>query len=125
MNRRLSARFQVELECAWAGIRSGQPVYGSTLNLGSGGALLRVDRGFGQEDLPAAGHTLTLHMALPANPSFGRRCLIARASVLRIDQSPFGPTYIAVAFGKKRFGEWPFKVMVQPPAFAELPILLM
>lgn len=125
MNRRSSARFQVELECAWAGARSDQPVYGSTLNLGSGGALLRVNRGPSQEDLPAVGHTLTLHLALPTNPNFHRRCLIARASVLRIEQDELGVTRLAVSFSRKRFGEWPFKVVVHPQVISELPILLM
>ena len=125
MNRRLSARFQVELECAWTSARTGQPVYASTLNLGSGGALLRVDHRLSPEELPAVGNTLTLHLALPANPSFRRRCLIAGASVLRIEQDAVGVTRLALSFDRKRFGEWPFKVVVQPQAVSELPVLLM
>ena len=125
MNCSLSDSHRVELECAWAAKRSGQPVHGYTVNLGSEGALLRVDRRPRQDDLPAVGHVLVLHIALPTNPEFGRRCLIVRASVLKIEQDPGGATHIAVAFGRKRFGEWPFKVMVQPPALSELPVLLM
>jgi hypothetical protein len=90
MDRRADPRVEVRLPCHVAAPRSKSRLFvGVTENMSRGGILVSwiADR---MSNLPKPGDLLTVDIELPANHSFGRRCMHCQAVVARVTATEKG-----------------------------------
>ncbi len=85
MDRRADPRVEVKLPCHVAAPRSKSRLFvGVTENMSRGGILVSWIADRMMTNLPKPGDLLTVDIELPANHSFGRRCMHCQVVVARV-----------------------------------------
>lgn len=85
MDRRADPRVDVKLPCYVASPRSKSRLFaGITENISRGGILVSGVADRIMTELPKPGDLLTVDIELPANHSFGRRCMHCQVVVARV-----------------------------------------
>ena len=105
MDRRADPRVEVRLPChaVLPGTRA-RIFVGLTENISRSGVLLAWSEELGSSLLPQPGDFLTVDIELPANRSFGRRCMHCEAVVARvIEGDPESGTRIALLVNQMSF----------------------
>jgi hypothetical protein len=103
MDRRLDPRLEVQLPCHLPTLRGNSRVLvGLTANISRGGMLvLWNSREAGR--LPKVGQLLDLEVELPANHSFGRKCLYCQATAVRVARPAEGRAAVAFRVHQMKF----------------------
>ncbi len=103
MERRQNPRIGVRLPCRVTGPggKFCQPV-GLTQDVSRGGILVRWDLSHAFQ-LPRPGDLLDLEIELPANHSFGRKCLYCQATAVRVAPQDSGGPLVAFQIHQMRF----------------------
>jgi hypothetical protein len=91
MDRRADPRVEVKLPCHVALARSKSRLFvGVTENMSRGGILVSWIADRLMSNLPKPGDLLTVDIELPANHSFGRRCMHCQVAVARVTATDKG-----------------------------------
>ncbi len=103
MERRQNPRVGVRLRChvTRPGGKFRQPI-GLTQNMSRGGILISWDLSQAFK-LPRPGDLLDLAIELPANHSFGRKCLYCQATAVRVAAQENGGPLVAFQIHQMRF----------------------
>ncbi len=106
MDRRADPRVEVKLPCHVTAPRSKSRLFvGVTENMSRGGILVSwiADR---LSNLPKPGDLLTVDIELPANHSFGRRCMHCQVVVARVTATEKGAR-LAFQVNQMQFRNYP------------------
>ncbi len=104
MERRKNASVELNLPCRLTSLRLGaQPLSAVTENVGRGEILLVVPAAEGLRDAPYVGEPVIVEIDLPANHTFGRKCMQCQTTVIRVSQSEEGAARLAMRIHKIRF----------------------
>jgi hypothetical protein len=104
MDRRADPRVEVKLPCHVAFPRSKSGLFvGVTENMSRGGILVSWSADRMLTNLPKAGDLLTVDIELPANHSFGRRCMHCQAVVARVLVGESGCARVAFQVNQMQF----------------------
>ncbi len=104
MDRRVDPRVEVKLPCHVAYPRSKSRLFvGVTENMSRTGILLSWNADRSMSNLPKPGDLLTVDIELPANHSFGRRCMHCQAVVARVWTSEPGGIRVALRVNQMQF----------------------
>jgi c-di-GMP-binding flagellar brake protein YcgR len=103
MERRRNARLDINLQCRITSPRAGtRPLAAVTENMSRGDILVLLgDQA--SEEIPCLGDPLIVEIDLPANHTFGRKCMQCQTTVVRIDKSEMGGARLALRIHKMRF----------------------
>jgi hypothetical protein len=111
LEQRSHERVNLALECR---VTSGSKRSGGTMklveNISRTGILIRWLPSDGPEDVPRAGDTLNIEMALPANHSFDRKCWFCGGTVVRVTKAEDNSPLVAVRINTTKFRKY------SPPA---------
>ncbi len=104
MDRRADPRIDVTLRCHALFAGSKSRIYvGLTQNISRSGLLLTWDENLAASTLPSLGDPLTVEIELPANRSFGSRCMRCEAVVTRVEAAPGAPRTVALRIEQMAF----------------------
>ncbi len=104
MDRRADPRVEVKLPCHVAVPRSKSRLFvGVTENMSRGGILVSWVADRMMTNLPKPGDLLTVDIELPANHSFGRRCMHCQAAVARVTPAERGLALVALQVTQMQF----------------------
>jgi c-di-GMP-binding flagellar brake protein YcgR len=104
MERRRNARLDINLQCRITSPRaSARPLAGVTENMSRGDILVLLAGDHSGEAMPCVGDPLVVEIDLPANHTFGRKCMQCQTTVVRIDKSESGVARLALRIHKMRF----------------------
>jgi hypothetical protein len=76
---------------------------GFTENMSRGDVMVQLDGEEGSAVLPCVGDPMIVEIDLPANHSFGRKCMQCQTSVVRVTTSETGNLRVALRIHKMRF----------------------
>jgi len=104
MDRRTDPRVDVKLPChvEFAGSKLSLFV-GVTANMSRSGILLTWNVNGALGRLPQVGDLLSVDIELPANHSFGRRCMHCQTVVARVSPNEQGDTMVALQVNQMQF----------------------
>ena len=95
---------EISLPCRLTSLRFGsQPLAGLTENISRGEILVQFPADQSFEDGPCVGDPVIVEIDLPANHSFGRKCMQCQTTVVRVSRSEEGPARLAMRIHKMRF----------------------
>ncbi len=104
MDRRADPRVEVKLPCHISYAKSKSRIFvGVTENMSRGGILVSWSADRMMATLPRTGELLTVDIELPANHSFGRRCMHCQATVARVAASDAGGARVALQVNQMQF----------------------
>lgn len=103
MERRRNARVQLSLQCRITACRGGERWTGVTENMSRGDLLVSLGMDQLSGPAPSAGDPLLVEIDLPANHSFGRKCMQCQTTVVRWSKAPSGRLHLALRIHKMRF----------------------
>ena len=104
MERRRNARLDINLQCRITSPRAGtQPLAAVTENMSRGDILVQLAGDQANGAMPCMGDPLIVEIDLPANHTFGRKCMQCQTTVVRIDKSETGVARLALRIHKMRF----------------------
>jgi c-di-GMP-binding flagellar brake protein YcgR len=104
MERRRNARLDINLQCRITSPRAGtQPLVAVTENMSRGDILVQLAGDLANGAMPCMGDPLIVEIDLPANHTFGRKCMQCQTTVVRIDKSEIGSPRLALRIHKMRF----------------------
>ena len=104
MDRRADPRVEVKLPCHVAFPRSKSRLFvGVTENMSRGGILVSWSADRMLTNLPKPGDLLTVDIELPANHSFGRRCMHCQAVVAWVSAGEAGGARVAFQVNQMQF----------------------
>ena len=75
-------------------------------NISRTGILIRWLPSDGPEDMPRAGDSLNIEMALPANHSFDRKCWFCGGTVVRVSRAEDNSPLVAVRINTTKFRKY-------------------
>src|ERR1700732_20753 len=75
-------------------------------NISRTGILIRWIPSDGPEDIPRAGDTLNIEMALPANHNFDRKCWFCGGTVVRVSKAEDNSPLVAVRINTTKFRKY-------------------
>ncbi len=103
MDRRVDPRLELQLPCHLPALYGKTRVrVGVTVNISRGGLLVLWNpREAGK--LPRLGELIELEVELPANHSFGRKCLYCQVTAVRVAPVDGGKTTVAFQIHQMRF----------------------
>jgi len=87
-------------------------------NISRTGILIRWLPSDGPEDVPRAGDSLNIEMALPANHSFDRKCWFCGGTVVRVTKAEDGSPLVAVRINTTKFRKYTPTVGHKPVTLA-------
>jgi hypothetical protein len=103
MDRRLDPRLELQLPCHLPALRGkARVLVGVTANISRGGLLVLWSQKEAAR-LPKLGELVELEVELPANHSFGRKCLYCQATAVRIASADGGPVTVAFQIHQMKF----------------------
>ena len=91
-------------------------------NISRTGILIRWLPSDGPEDVPRAGDTLNIEMALPANHNFDRKCWFCGGTVVRVSKAEDNSPLVAVRINTTKFRK--YTPAVNQKAMAHAPQLV-
>ena len=104
MERRRNARLDINLQCRITSPRAGtQPLAAVTENMSRGDILVLIAGDQAGGATPCVGDPLIVEIDLPANHTFGRKCMQCQTTVVRIEKSESGGARLALRIHKMRF----------------------
>jgi hypothetical protein len=107
LEQRSHERVNLALECR---VTSGNKRSGGTMkvveNISRTGILIRWLPSDGPEDIPRAGDTLNIEMALPANHNFDRKCWFCGGTVVRVSKAEDNSPLVAVRINTTKFRKY-------------------
>jgi hypothetical protein len=94
----------INLPCRVSSPRIGSEVLtGVTENMSRGDALILLNGEHALSELPSVGDALIVEIELPANHTFGRKCMQCQTSVVRVSKSKTREPRLALRIHKMRF----------------------
>lgn len=103
MDRRVDPRLELQLPCHLPALRGKSRVLvGVTANISRGGLLVLWNPKEAAR-LPRLGELMDLEVELPANHSYGRKCLYCQATAVRIAALDGGRTTVAFQIHQMKF----------------------
>ncbi len=103
MDRRLDPRLELQLPCHLPALGGKSRVLvGVTANISRGGLLVLWNPKEAAR-LPRLGELMQLEVELPANHTYGRKCLYCQATAVRVDPVDGGPITVAFQIHQMRF----------------------
>ena len=104
MERRRNARLEISLPCRLTSLRLGNhPLAGVTENISRGEIMLQLPAGESLPDEPCVGDPMIVEIDLPANHTFGRKCMQCQTTVVRVSKSEDGAARLDLRIHKMRF----------------------
>jgi hypothetical protein len=107
LEQRSHERVNLALECR---VTSGNKRSGGAMklveNISRTGILIRWLPSDGPEDIPRAGDTLNIEMALPANHNFDRKCWFCGGTVVRVSKAEDNSPLVAVRINTTKFRKY-------------------
>ena len=104
MERRRNARLDINLQCRLTSPRAGTPpLVAVTENMSRGDILVQLAADLANGAMPCTGDPLIVEIDLPANHTFGRKCMQCQTTVVRIDPCEAGGARLALRVHKMRF----------------------
>ncbi len=104
MDRRADPRVEVKLPCHVESAKTKSRLcVGLTENMSRSGILVAWQSDSAAPELPKPGDLLSVDIELPANHSFGRRCMHCQAVVARISEGPKGEPLVAMQVNQMQF----------------------
>jgi c-di-GMP-binding flagellar brake protein YcgR len=104
MERRRNARLDINLQCRITWPRAGTGSLAAvTENMSRGDILVLLAGDQVNGSMPCMGDPLIVEIDLPANHTFGRKCMQCQTTVVRIDESESGSARLALRIHKMRF----------------------
>ena len=104
MERRRNARLDINLQCRITSPRTGtRSLAAVTENMSRGDILVLLEGDQANGSMPRMGDPLIVEIDLPANHTFGQKCMQCQTTVVRIDKSESGPARLALRIHKMRF----------------------
>ena len=104
MERRRNARIDLNLQCRITAPRVGaRPVIAVTENMSRGDILVLLAGEQFEDAVPCVGDPLIVEIDLPANHSFGRKCMVCQTTVVRMATSDSGAPRLALRIHKMSF----------------------
>ena len=95
---------EISLPCRLTSLRlGGQPLAGVTENISRGEIMLQLPSADGLPDGPYVGDPMIVEIDLPANHTFGRKCMQCQTTVVRVSKSDEGGAHLAMRIHKMRF----------------------
>jgi c-di-GMP-binding flagellar brake protein YcgR len=104
MERRRNARLDINLQCRITSPRTGARTLDAvTENMSRGDILILLAEDQANGSMPCMGDPLIVEIDLPANHTFGRKCMQCQTTVVRIDKSESGSARLGLRIHKMRF----------------------
>jgi hypothetical protein len=107
LEQRSHERVNLALECR---VTAGGKRSGGTMklveNISRTGILIRWLPSEGPQDVPRAGDTLNIEMALPANHNFDRKCWFCGGTVVRVTKAEDNSPLVAVRISTTKFRKY-------------------
>jgi len=107
LEQRSHERVNLALECR---VTPGGKRSGGTMklveNISRTGILIRWLPSDGPQDVPRAGDTLNIEMALPANHNFDRKCWFCGGTVVRVSKAEDNSPLVAVRINTTKFRKY-------------------
>lgn len=104
MERRRNARLDINLQCRITSPRAGTRTLAAvTQNMSRGDILVQLAEEQLNGAMPCMGDPLIVEIDLPANHTFGQKCMQCQTTVVRIEKSESGPARLALRIHKMRF----------------------
>jgi hypothetical protein len=107
LEQRSHDRVNLALECR---VTAGGKRSGGTMklveNISRTGIMIRWLASDGPEDVPRAGDTLNIEMALPANHNFDRKCWFCGGTVVRVSKADDNSPLVAVRINTTKFRKY-------------------
>jgi PilZ domain-containing protein len=107
LEQRSHERVNLALECR---VTTGNKRSGGSMkvveNISRTGILIRWLSSDGPQDVPRAGDTLTIEMALPANHNFDRKCWFCGGTVVRVSKAADNSPLVAVRINTTKFRKY-------------------
>ena len=104
MERRRNARLDINLQCRITSPRAGtQPLAAVTENMSRGDILILIAGDQAGGAMLCVGDPLIVEIDLPANHTFGRKCMQCQTTVVRVEKSQEGAARLALRIHKMRF----------------------
>jgi hypothetical protein len=105
MNLRDNPSVDVRLRCYAGSPKMKPPRYvGVTENISRVGILVLWDRE--QADPPHVGELLTIDLELPANHTFGRKCMHCETTAVRVSSGEGSAARVALNIDRMEFRDW-------------------
>ena len=104
MDRRADPRVEVRLPCHVESAKTRSRLcVGQTENMSRSGILVAWHADSDASELPNPGDLLSVDIELPANHSFGRRCMHCQAVVARVSAGSKGEALVAMQVNQMQF----------------------
>lgn len=108
MERRTRSRVDLNLQCRVSTLaQPKQTMLHETRNVSRTGMLLRWSEASPEANCPKIGEPIAIEVSLPVNPLFGQRCMLFRATVVRVSPGSEDGPLVAVSIQRSRFQAQP------------------
>lgn len=117
LEQRSHERVNLALEChVYSGNKRSAGSTKLVENISRTGILIRWVASDKAEDIPRAGDSLNIEMALPANHSFDRKCWFCGGTVVRVSKAEDNSPLVAVRINTTKFRKYTPAVSQKPVA---------